>query len=109
MSNLASRVQALEAAVAALEAAIGSGADPRPRTVAPEDQDLADRLRQWRRERAAVEDVKPFHVFGDRVLAAIVTIKPADRFELAQIKGFGEQRIKRYGNDVLGVISGDSW
>lgn len=96
------RIEALEARVEALEAL--SRRDHRPREVHPNDQALADKLRDWRRDRAAVEGCKPFQVFGNRVLTDIATTKPGDRYELEQIKGFGPKAMAEYANDVLGII-----
>ena len=105
--QLESRVEALEERVIALEEKINhrpSGRDERPREVGAEDQALAAKLRQWRYDRSQEQGVKPFHVFGDRVLADLATTKPADKFELSKIKGFGEGRMLQYSDDVLAII-----
>lgn len=65
---------------------------------------LWDALRQWRKERAEADGIKPFHVFGNRVLAAIVATRPADKFELSKIRDFGTNRMERYGDDVMGMV-----
>ena len=103
-SPLEPRIAALEERVAALEARLSDRSDPRPRTPAFEDEALVGKLRQWRRERAEVEGVKPFHVFGDRVMVDIATTKPADKFELSKIRDFGTNRMERFGDDVLGIV-----
>ena len=106
LKQLAELVADLEQRVADLEQQLASAVnrDPRPRDVAEEDRPLADALRQWRREVAAERDIKPYAVFGDRILAAIATIKPVDRFDLSQIRGWGPDRMEKYASEVIGIV-----
>jgi superfamily II DNA helicase RecQ len=49
--------------------------------------------------------VPAFHVFHNRVLAAIASARPRSRAELAAISGVGPAKLERYGNDVLEVVA----
>ena len=64
----------------------------------------AQRLREWRLERAKADDVPPYVVFHDSVLQAIAAAKPESLGELAQISGVGPAKLERYGADVLALI-----
>ncbi len=75
-----------------------------PREVDDSDADLANALRAWRRELAEAEGIKPFHVFGDRILAAIARTRPTDKFDLAQIHGMGDHRVAKYGNEIIAIV-----
>jgi DNA helicase-2/ATP-dependent DNA helicase PcrA len=65
----------------------------------------AQRLRQWRLERAKADEVPPYVVFHDSVLQAIAAARPGTLGELAQISGVGPAKLERYGDDVLAVVA----
>ena len=60
----------------------------------------AQRLRDWRLERAKADEVPPYVVFHDAVLHAIAAARPATLGELAQISGVGPAKLERYGDEV---------
>jgi superfamily II DNA helicase RecQ len=64
----------------------------------------AQRLREWRLERAKADNVPPYVVFHDAVLHAIADARPASLGELAQISGVGPAKLERYGAEVLAVV-----
>jgi DNA helicase-2/ATP-dependent DNA helicase PcrA len=64
----------------------------------------AERLREWRRERAKADNVPPYVVFHDSVLQAIAAARPGSLGELAQISGVGPAKLKRYGEEVLALV-----
>ena len=64
----------------------------------------AQRLRDWRRERAKADNVPPYVVFHDSVLQAIAAARPASLGELAQISGVGPAKLERYGDEVLALV-----
>ena len=64
----------------------------------------AQRLREWRLERAKADEVPPYVVFHDSVLQAIAEAKPASLGELAQISGVGPAKLERYGAEVLALV-----
>ena len=65
----------------------------------------AQRLREWRLERAKVDGVPPYVVFHDAVLHAIAEQRPSSLGELAQIAGVGPAKLERYGGDVLAALA----
>ncbi len=86
--------------------------DPRERKLAhcadcPVDYDeaLYDSLREWRRGRAATEQVPAYCVFTDATLTALAEMRPADRAGLLRVPGIGAAKVDKYGGDVLGLIS----
>ena len=74
-------------------------------TVDPSDAALYDALAAWRLRRARGEAVPAFHVFHNRVLAAIAGARPRNHTELAEISGVGPAKLERYGDDLLDVIA----
>ena len=75
----------------------------RPRSASgPPD---AQRLRDWRLERAKADNVPPYVVFHDSVLHAIAEARPSSLGELSQIAGVGPAKLERYGADRAGARS----
>ena len=66
----------------------------------------AQRLREWRLERAKADEVPPYVVFHDSVLHAIAAARPVTLGELAKISGVGPAKLERYGEDVLALVAG---
>jgi DNA helicase-2/ATP-dependent DNA helicase PcrA len=64
----------------------------------------AQRLRDWRLERAKADNVPPYVVFHDSVLHAIAEARPSSLGELSQIAGVGPAKLERYGPDVLELV-----
>jgi superfamily II DNA helicase RecQ len=52
--------------------------------------------------------VPAFVVFSNRALAEIASNRPGSLVELAQVRGVGPQKLERYGEEVLAVLSADS-
>jgi len=71
-----------------------------PREWTPE----AQRLREWRAERAKADNVPAYVVFHDAVLQAIAAARPATLGELGRISGVGPAKLDRYGPDVLALL-----
>ena len=65
------------------------------------DENLFERLRAWRLERAQEQKVPAYVVFTDATLTAIAESRPGDEKALAAIPGVGRTKLDRYGGDVL--------
>lgn len=70
----------------------------------PYDEDLFERLRNWRRKRAAELVVPPFFIMSDKILRAIAALKPETALALLEIPGIGDAKLAQYGNDVIEVV-----
>ena len=66
---------------------------------------LFERLRDWRRGRASSEAVSPFIVASDAMLRDLVTARPGTVDGLGQVKGFGPNRIEKYGDELLAILA----
>src|SRR5581483_2551640 len=65
---------------------------------------LADRLKQWRREKAAAQNVSAFLVLHNGVLEEIAQRRPRTLAELQIIKGIGPNKIESYGEELLEIV-----
>ena len=70
------------------------------------DEELFERLRAWRLERAGAEKVPAYVVFTDLTLQAIAETRPTDEAGLLKINGIGAAKLEKYADDVLAVLSG---
>jgi DNA helicase-2/ATP-dependent DNA helicase PcrA len=71
----------------------------------PDEQALFDRLRDWRRERAAGLGQPAYCVFTDATLAAISKARPAGESELAGVPGVGGTKLDKFGAEVLAMVA----
>jgi DNA helicase-2/ATP-dependent DNA helicase PcrA len=71
------------------------------------DEELFERLREWRSERAKEQSLPAYCVFTDATLTAIAEARPADRAALAVIPGVGSTKLERYADEVLALFSAD--
>jgi DNA helicase-2/ATP-dependent DNA helicase PcrA len=72
------------------------------------DEELFERLRDWRLRVATAQKVPAYVVFTDATLTALAERKPARPEELAAIAGIGPRKLSLYGTDVLALVGGAS-
>lgn len=68
------------------------------------DEDLAQRLRDWRLAKAREQDVPAFVVFTDVTLTALAERRPRDEDELLDVPGIGPAKAERYGPALLELV-----
>jgi len=68
------------------------------------DEELFERLRAWRKQRADQESVPAFVVFTDATLQLIAEQRPSSAAELLRISGVGPAKLERYGDALLEVV-----
>ena len=68
------------------------------------DEELFERLRVWRKERADEDSVPAFVVFTDATLQLIAEQKPSSPADLLRISGVGPAKLERYGASLLEVV-----
>lgn len=66
---------------------------------------LEERLKDFRKLRAALEKIPPYMVFTDRTLNDIIDILPTNLLQLSKVGGFGEIKVAKYGLDILKIIN----
>ena len=78
--------------------------EPEERKPAEEADGLFDALRSVRRRLAEKENVPAFVVFSDATLRDMCRLQPQTLDEMSEVKGVGERKLRRYGEDFLAVI-----
>ncbi len=67
------------------------------------DDALFEKLRQLRRELAQRDSVPPYVIFADSTLHEMASTCPVTRAAMLSVKGVGEVKFTRYGEDFLRV------
>ena len=66
---------------------------------------MFERLRAWRTAVAKEQGMPPYVIFHDATLHQIATQSPATLAELGTINGIGENKLAKYGQQVLDVLA----
>jgi DNA helicase-2/ATP-dependent DNA helicase PcrA len=74
-------------------------------SLGPDERALFDRLRDWRRERAAGLGQPAYCVFTDATLTAISKARPAAVADLAGLPGVGATKLDKFGHEVLALVA----
>ncbi|WP_433331555.1 DNA helicase RecQ [Spirillospora sp. CA-294931] len=64
-----------------------------------------ERLRTWRAAQAKDQGVPAYVIFHDATLREIATAMPSSLTELGKISGVGENKLAKYGNQVLETLT----
>ena len=66
---------------------------------------LFERLKAWRREAAAADNVPAYVILHDRVLREIAVARPESIAALGRISGIGENKLRRFGARLLTLVN----
>jgi superfamily II DNA helicase RecQ len=66
---------------------------------------LLERLKAWRKERAAKDGVPVFIIATNSEFLEIVRKAPGSYEALKGVKGFGKGKIAKYGEDIIGLVN----
>jgi ATP-dependent DNA helicase RecQ len=90
-------------------AAAAAGREPGSRflikSASAPDSRLLQSLKDWRRDRSVKDHVPAFVIFHDSVLLEISSARPRTLAALSRIKGVGESKMNRYGDEILRMVS----
>ncbi len=73
--------------------------------VSIEQSPLYKELKKYRLDKSREEMVKPYFVYYNSELKAIVKTKPKTIKELKAIKGFGNIKCEKYGRDIIEIVN----
>ncbi|MFH8403477.1 DNA helicase RecQ [Streptomyces sp. NPDC018019] len=65
-----------------------------------------EELRAWRARTAKEQGVPAYVIFHDATLREIATARPASLGALGSVSGVGENKLAKYGEQILGVLAG---
>lgn len=78
-----------------------------PTILSPDEELVYQKLKRWRNERAMQEGIPPYMIAHNAWLTAMVKLPVQTKDDLLRIKGFGERRTQKYGDEILGVLYGE--
>lgn len=70
-----------------------------------EDTPLYKALKDYRYKKSREEGVKPYFLYNNSQLENIIHISPATVEELKNVNGFGDVKCRKYGEDIIRIIS----
>ncbi len=70
-----------------------------------EEKNIYATLKHWRQDKATQLNIPSFMVCHNTELHTISKIKPQNLDELSKIKGFGGQKISKFGDDILALLN----
>ncbi|MFJ6167479.1 DNA helicase RecQ [Micromonospora orduensis] len=75
--------------------------------LAPAAVPVFERLRTWRAATAKEQGVPAYVVFHDATLRQIASDAPGTLAELSRVSGVGENKLAKYGEQILAVLAGE--
>jgi ATP-dependent DNA helicase RecQ len=91
--------------VASSRAAKPRGAATVVAELSPAATTVFERLRAWRAATAKEQGVPAYVIFHDATLRQIATDAPASLAELSRVSGVGENKLAKYGEQILAVLA----
>ena len=70
-----------------------------------EQKEIVTALKQWRRDRANAINQPEYLICHNASIEALSRQKPRTLAELSEVKGFGDSKIAKYGEEVISVIN----
>jgi superfamily II DNA helicase RecQ len=78
---------------------------PEPVRLTAEQEKSFNALRTWRNERASQDGVPPYLIAHNDSLMQMAIAPIASHENLLQIKGLGEKRVQKYGDEILRILA----
>jgi superfamily II DNA helicase RecQ len=69
------------------------------------DQQVYMYLKEWRTNKAEKLQLKNYLICHNSELIDLAMYKPSNLDELQQIKGFGPQKVDKFGEDILAILN----
>lgn len=66
---------------------------------------IYEALKDWRQGKADAQGLPSYLVAGNAELITIAKIRPQNLDELLKIRGFGSQKIAKYGEDIIALLN----
>ena len=78
---------------------------PEPIKLTPEQEEFYSALRTWRNERASQDGVPPYLIAHNDSLMQMAAMSIKTHEDLLQVKGLGEKRVQKYGDEILRILN----
>ena len=71
-----------------------------------EESAIFKELKAFRLAQSRKENIKPYFIFNDNQLRDLIGKMPVTPGELLAVSGFGEVKVKKYGNEIIEIVKG---
>ncbi len=68
------------------------------------EDEIRNNLKEFRLNKSKEENLKAYMVFNNETMEQIISLMPKNLEELQMVKGFGDVKVQKYGNDILSII-----
>jgi superfamily II DNA helicase RecQ len=62
-------------------------------------------LKDYRLRTSRAEGIKPYMIFNNDEMEKLIAANPKSKNELLKVKGFGEKKVEKYGEEILRIIN----
>jgi len=66
---------------------------------------LEDKLKEYRKNKALIEECKLYQVFPNKTIDALLNIRVKNINDLRKIEGLGDKRIEKYGDGLINILN----
>ena len=70
-----------------------------------EKTEIFQKLKAFRLDKSREEKIKPYYIYNDIQLKELISKMPNSLEELKDVNGFGEVKVKKYGKEILDILS----
>ncbi|MBU3200956.1 NERD domain-containing protein [Clostridium estertheticum] len=67
--------------------------------------DVYNILKTYRLKTSRDEGIKPYMVFSNAEMETLIKANPKSKSELHMVKGFGDKKVEKYGEEILGILN----
>jgi len=67
---------------------------------------LVDALKKYRLEKSKQLKIKSYLIFNNEEMVNLIAQNPKTKEELLKVKGFGQVKVEKYGDDILKILRG---
>ncbi len=69
------------------------------------DEELMQKLKEWRTQIAREKQVPAYIIFSDKALHNIASVQPQNLAQLLEVEGIGKVKLELYGHDILTIVA----
>jgi Superfamily II DNA helicase len=66
---------------------------------------LVQNLKSYRLKQSREENIKAYYIFNDKQMMDLIEKMPDSMESLLKVDGFGEVKVKKYGENILGILN----
>jgi superfamily II DNA helicase RecQ len=70
-----------------------------------EEKEIVTALKQWRKDKASALNLPDFMICHNAELLSVTKLKPRTMEELSKVKGFGDQKVAKHGDEIISVLN----